>query len=175
MNVATPVLVLIGGAVLALVLVPLWSMGSCFRFFAGATTFLIGAFGLGGGHAAAQSPGQRAQQSAGRRARAARPRDAGRTVIDPARPRPRRAMSRRMPRCLRAERRADTGRAAAEDDFRASTVSGRWTARGSRWPVCAPTHNWPRMTPAAIAAAISWTPVRVEQAGIIAQAAALAQ
>ena len=47
MNVATPVLVLIGGAVLALVLVPLWSMGSCFRFFAGAATFLIGAFGLG--------------------------------------------------------------------------------------------------------------------------------
>ncbi|MEZ4583791.1 MAG: hypothetical protein R3A10_19505 [Caldilineaceae bacterium] len=61
-----------------------------------------------------------------------------------------------------------------EDDFRASTVSGRWTARlkvaGVRTYA-----QLAQMTPAAIAAAISWTPVRVEQAGIIAQAAALAQ
>ena len=32
-----------------------------------------------------------------------------------------------------------------------------------------------QMTPAAIAAAVGWTPARVEQAGIIAQAAALAR
>lgn len=47
MDAAPPVLVLVGGALLALFFVPLWSMGSCFRFFAVAGMFLLGAFGLG--------------------------------------------------------------------------------------------------------------------------------
>ncbi|MCB0160596.1 MAG: hypothetical protein KDD83_20835, partial [Caldilineaceae bacterium] len=174
MNVATPVLVLIGGAVLALVLVPLWSMGSCFRFFAGAATFLIGAFGLG----AAVMPLLN-RLGNGRKTRVDAP-----ALPGPATPPAPAAPAATAPA---APPSGDVTASAAlsaeqaptvplrEDDF--TRINGFGQVDDARLKVAGVRTyaQLAQMTPAAIAAAIGWTPARVEQAGIIAQAAALAQ
>ncbi|MCB9160104.1 MAG: polymer-forming cytoskeletal protein [Caldilineaceae bacterium] len=176
MNVATPVLVLIGGAVLALVLVPLWSMGSCFRFFAGAATFLIGAFGLG----AAVMPLLNRLGNGRNKARVDAPALPGPgTPVASAPVAPAPTSSSDVAADAPVPPALSVGQTPAaplrEDDF--TRINGLGQVDDARLKVAGVRTyaQLAQMTPATIAAAIGWTPVRVEQAGIIAQAAALAQ
>ena len=176
MNVSPPVLVLLGGAVLALVLVPLWSMGSCFRFFAGAATFLIGAFGLG----AAVMPLLN-RLGNGRKTRSDAPALPGpATPVAPASTPPAASTSASDVTVDAPPAPAPSaGQAPAaplrEDDF--TRINGLGQVDDARLKVAGVRTyaQLAQMTPAAIAAAVGWTPARVEQAGIIAQAAALAR
>lgn len=171
MDVTPPVLVLLGGALLAMVFVPLWSMGSCFRFFAGAGTFLIGAFGLG----AAVMPLLN-RLGNGRKSSAvvtALP-DPGVSPAQP--PTPPMPPAPAEPDVMASTAAATPDRAPdalREDDF--TLINGLGQVADARLKVAGVRTyaQLAQMTPVAVAAVIGWTPERVQQARLIEQAAAL--